>query len=78
MCTDTMRKFAEQARGDLVAVVAENGPRETIAACIVEALNAGATYEQMADDTGRSIEELRAVRDAYPDLQSATTYTPVE
>ncbi len=78
MSTDPMRKFVERARGDLVAIIAQEAPREMIAAAIVEALETGATYEQMAADTAWTVEELQATRNAYPDLQSATTYTPVE
>ena len=75
MTTDTMRQLAERDRGNLVAIVAQDAPREMIAAAIVGCLATGVTYDQMADDTGWSAEELQDVKNAYPNLRSAVTFT---
>ena len=49
-----------------------------IAAAIVGCLATGVTYDQMADDTGWSAEKLQDVKNAYPNLRSAVTYTPAK
>lgn len=76
--TDTMKQLAGWDRGNLVATVAQDAPREMIAAAIVGCLATGVTYEQMADDTGWSTEELQDVKNAYPNLRSAVTYAPAK
>ena len=71
-----MNQKRANTRGYVLRVVNENAPPQMIASHIVEALNQGVTYEQMARDTGWPVEKLKALRETYPETQSAMTYTP--
>ena len=69
-----MDQIRANHRGYVVKAVAENADSSTLAGQIALALNAGVTYEQMADDTRWPVEKLRAARAAHPEIQVVGHY----